>query len=445
MKQTRAAHYPALVPFAARHVLPLLLSAAWMFGCAGTQATPGTAAVAESGVRLVAPFDRARPVDGRVDERVAEASTAGATAPAGARAPVRPGSTQVADAVAPVMVATSSGAPHLSLGASRLALPAGRSIVRVDLPAGQMVSLAVLGEQHALLGFDLAGPAVASRVRANGSLDEDGLLPRVVSMRAPPDATSLTVIVDAGSPVTLARVVADPSRVDTPAAKALRLGEAQARTLVGLPAPSGLDDGYMLQSPGRYQFVRVDVALSLLAALRQTRVRFRRDAIAVADCTQWDGARPATDLGRPRHISHDGGRDVDLALPADDESASTVRTHCSGVLVEQDVQGCAPGTARGVDSQRLAYLLGLLIEGYTGATKPQPGPTRPPPPRVERIYTDDVYVREIRRAADKLRERGWIKDFAYEALLDEGLLRPSHWHTDHVHVRFTGEPGRAQF
>lgn len=335
--------------------------------------------------------------------------------------------------------------PRLVLEQGALALPAGRSVVRVDLPGGRLVSLAVLGKQSALLGFDLTGSSLAARVRAHGSLDEDGLLPRVASLAVPVGETSLLVVVDAAEPVTLARSVADPGALAAPSARDLKSGIAVPRALVGMPAPSGYDDGYMLQSPARYQFVRVDVGVSLVAAFRQTRVRFKRDPIAIADASQWDGVRPATDIGRPRHISHEGGRDVDIALPAADESASTVRAHCSGVLVEQDVQGCAPGTARGVDALRLAYLLSLLIEGYG---MPEPPPTKvklPPVSRLERIFTDDVYVREIRKAADKLRERRWIKDWVYETLLDENLLRASAWHTDHVHVRFVGEPGRAWF
>jgi hypothetical protein len=335
--------------------------------------------------------------------------------------------------------------PRLELGQPSLALPAGRSVVRVDLPAGQLVSLAVLGKQGALLGFDLTGSPLAARVRAHGSLDEDGLLPRVASLRVPLDERALLVVVDAAEPVTLARSVADPSLVEAPSAKALRTGIAAPRALIGMPAPAGLEDGYMLQSPARYQFVRVDVAMALAAAFRQTRVRFKRDPIAIADASQWDGIRPATDVGRPRHISHEGGRDVDIALPAADESASTVRSHCSGVLVEQDVQGCAPGTARGLDALRLAYLLGLLIEGYGSPDAPPSKGKVPPVARLERIFTDDVYVREIRKAADKLRERRWIKDWVYETLLDENLLRPSAWHTDHVHLRFVGEAGRAWF
>ena len=339
--------------------------------------------------------------------------------------------------------------PRLPLEQGSLSLPAGRSVVRVDLPAGQMVSLAVLGKQSALLGFDVTGSSLAARVRAHGSLDEDGLLPRVASLLVPAGESSLLVVVDAVEPVLLARSFADPGGTAAPSTRDLKSGAAVPRALVGMPAPGGYDDGYMLQSPARYQFVRVDVAVALMAAFRQSRVRFKRDPIAIADCSQWDGVRPATDIGRPRHISHEGGRDVDIALPAADESASTVRAHCSGVLVEQDVQGCAPGTARGVDALRLAYLLGLLIEGYgmpePPPTSAKPGVKLPPVSRLERIFTDDVYVREIKRAADKLRERRWIKDWVYETLIDDNLLRPSAWHTDHLHLRFVGEPGRAWF
>jgi hypothetical protein len=201
--------------------------------------------------------------------------------------------------------------------------------------------------------------------------------------------------------------------------------------LIGLPVPSGQDDGYLLQAPGRYQFLRVDVARALLAALRQTRRRFRRDPIAIADISQWDGRRPASDLGAPRHISHEGGRDVDLALPATEGWTSTVQAHCDGVFTGPDVWVCIPGTARGVDSLRLAYFLGLLLDG-------------PPAGTVTRIFTDEVYIRDIRQAIRTLQERRWIRQAGVEGLLDDRVLRASAWHTDHVHVRFGGpaaQPG----
>jgi hypothetical protein len=61
-----------------------------------------------------------------------------------------------------------------------------------------------------------------------------------------------------------------------------------------------------------------------------------------------------------------------------------------------------------------------------------------PPGRIERVFTDDAFIREIRRAALDLRARRWIKDEAFEGLHNDEIMRPSPWHTDHVHIRFTG-------
>jgi hypothetical protein len=285
----------------------------------------------------------------------------------------------------------------------------------------------------AFLGFDVVAPWSLGRLRAHGALDEDGILPRILSFRAPVDERPLTLVVDVSAPVELRRIAVDPSDPQWQAEPLI--GPAIRRKhrtwpLVGLPVPEGRDDGYLLQSPGRYQFLRLDIANLLLSALRQTRVRFRRDPIAISDISQWDGVRPASDLGRPRHISHEGGRDVDLALPADDGEPSTVRPHCAGVLIEADVQGCAPGTVRGFDALRLAYLLGLLMDG-------------PPDLKVERVFTDAVYVIEIRRAAETLRERRWIKPEGFDGLFDDNVVRASPWHTDHIHIRWNGLPGRS--
>jgi hypothetical protein len=323
---------------------------------------------------------------------------------------------------------------RLPIAAKRVSIPSGRTFVTVEVPPGELVSIAVFGPKEALLAFEVLGVIVPR------TLDEDSILPRVASFRTSPGVTEVRVLVDASAPVDVGRIAVAPMDPAVERAKvtpAVRPQSALAdlrprppviHPLIGLPTPSSGDEGYLLQSPARYQFLRIDVAATLVAALRQTRVRFRRDAIAIADISQWDGVRPATDIGRPRHISHEGGRDVDMALPSSDAEPSIVRPHCNGVLVESDVQGCAPGTARGVDAVRLAYLLGLLVESSPG---------------LERIYTDDVYVREFRNALDTLRKRRWIHDVGYEALLDDALVRASPWHTDHIHLRFAGKPGRA--
>jgi hypothetical protein len=320
----------------------------------------------------------------------------------------------------------------LSVETKSVPLPAGRSLIEVAFEPGSYVSVGVFGPRDGLLGFDVVGPRELRALRAHGPLDEDGLLPRVLSFRAPEHIESIVLMIDVADTVELGRVALRPPEPPPFDPRATFDLKADPAPVVGLPAPVSRDDGYLLQSPARYQFLRVDVARLMLAAFRKTRVRFRRDPIAIGDISQWDGLRPATDLGMPRHISHEGGRDIDMALPADDGEPSVIRRHCSGVLVEADVQGCAPGTVRGFDALRLAFFLGFLFDGA-------------PHGMIEKIYTDDVYVREIRRAAETLKERRWIKDAGWEGLFDDRIVRASPWHTDHVHIRFAGRPGRPPF
>ena len=170
---------------------------------------------------------------------------------------------------------------------------------------------------------------------------------------------------------------------------------------------------------------------SLVDALRRTRKRFRGDPIALSDASQWDGRRPKTDRNAPRHISHVGGRDVDIALPASDGTQSFVQDRCRGVLLTQDRYGCAPGTVKGLDAQRLALLLGTICDLAPG--------------EVIKVFMDDVYRREVVAAAPLLVERKWIKTEGAAALSEDGIIVASPWHTDHFHVRFRGEEGRIGF
>lgn len=327
----------------------------------------------------------------------------------------------------------------LEAEATSMSLVRGRSVIDVLVPGGSFVSIGVFGERHALLGFDVVDvvrdgdeatmEAMAALLRARRPLDEDGLLPRIVSFRSPDEPARVRVLVDAAEPVELRRV-ATPSVEAELLPKKGKPPKVLESPVIGFPAPASRDDGYFLQAAARYQFARADVVAALLAAFRKTRVRYRRDPIAIADISQWDGVRPATDLGLPRHISHEGGRDVDIALAASDEEPSTVRAHCTGVLVEASVQGCGPGTVRGFDASRMAYFLGVLFE------------TMPP---VEKIFVDDVYLRELRRAAEVLHRRRLLKDPGFEGLFDDAIVRASPWHTDHLHVRFAGPSGKAVF
>lgn len=328
---------------------------------------------------------------------------------------------------------------RLALDRPSMTLREGRWVVMVAAPAQRLVTIGVAGPVDALRYFDVLAPDPMQRLRA-GTVDDDGRLPTFVSLETPPSAEDVAVVVDVAAPVTLMRSVGDPKAIEPPAAKALTVGQAAPRQLVGLPFPLGSRDGYFLQAPPRYLFVRADVAAALRHAFMQTRRRFRGGTIGVGDCSQWDGGRPATDLGKPRHISHVGGRDVDVGLPVT-EGKSTLTRRCEGVLVDEGVLKCGPGTVEGLDAMRLAYFLGLLIDGPTPGGRHIANPDRRSGPiaMVETIFTDQAYIDEIRKALPKLRAKRWIHEEAFGALGEEGLLRASPWHVDHVHVRFIGE------
>jgi hypothetical protein len=307
----------------------------------------------------------------------------------------------------------------------------------VEVAAERYVTIGLRGPAKALRYFDVTADKPLTRLHA-GSRDDDRRLPTFVAFATRERRQEVAVIVDVDAPVELHRVSADPRAIEPPTKQALKLG--QARPLVGLPFPIESGSGYFMQMPSRYLFVRADVAVALRQAFRQTRQRMRGRSIAMGDCTQWNGSRPASDMGQPRHISHEGGRDVDIGLPATD-GASDITRRCDGVLVDEGRLECAPGTVRDVDAMRLAYLLGLLIDGPTAGGRFVSDARRRPGPyaMVETIYTDQAYIDEIRKVLPKLRAKRWIHDEAYGALGEEGLLRASPWHVDHVHVRFVGE------
>jgi hypothetical protein len=320
-------------------------------------------------------------------------------------------------------------------------VPAGRWVIAVKAAPKQFVTIGVRGPRDAMKSFEVLDRDLP-RLRT-GTADDDGRLPAFVSFASRNRAREALVIVDVGQPVVVVRSQTTryrPPKKEKGVNPYARPPDKGPLALVGLPAPIERRAGYLLQAPHRYQFARADVVAALRAAFKQTRIRFKGDDIAVGDVSQWNGIRPATDLGHPRHISHQGGRDVDIALPMK-KGESMIEKRCDGVLVENDVLKCAPGTVKGVDGMRLAYLLGLLIDGPTPGGRFISKPERRPGPIavVTTIFTDQAYIDEIRKALPVLRKKKWIHDEAYSALAEKGLLRPSPWHVDHVHIRFGGE------
>jgi hypothetical protein len=310
-------------------------------------------------------------------------------------------------------------------------LSEGRTTLEVEIPERAFVSIAVLGPKDALLGFDLAGSPAADAARSASPLDEDGILPHVVSFAPRETSEVMEVTVDAASPVDLALVAASLDEAVAPSPKGLADGIEFARPLVGIPAPRSRAEGYFVQVPGRYVFARIDVAIALLGAFEKTAKRYKRDPIAVSEISQWDGKRPRTDLNNPKHISHVGGSDADIAFAAIDGVPSTQRDHCKGVLLDKEHWGCAPGSINGVDVERVTHFLGVLIDASPG--------------QIVKIFMDDAYRQEIIRVAPDLKRYGFIGDEALAALSDDGVIVASPWHTDHFHVRFKGEKGRSPF
>lgn len=318
-----------------------------------------------------------------------------------------------------------------SASKTRLDLPAGRSRFRVVPPRNAFVTVAVFGPPRALLGLEMIGGGIAGRLKRNGSVDEDGLLPRTLSFSTDGAVEPFDIAVDLTDPANVQLVWARIDDDKEPTRKGLKDGSEVPRALIGFPVPATPRDGYAIAPSGRYVFARIDVVKSLLVSLDKARKRFNGDPIFLSDASQWNGKRPKTDIGNIRHISHEGGCDIDIALPASDTLPSSIRDHCRGVRLETDRFGCAPGTAKGVNFDRLTYFLGTLADEAPG--------------RIVKIYLDDVYRREVIRVAPTLRDRGLMKEAGLVALGEDGVLVASSWHTDHVHVRFAGEKARSPF
>lgn len=317
-----------------------------------------------------------------------------------------------------------------------LELPPGRWALAIDIPPQRLITLGIAGPRQGLINFQVIARGPLLRLRS-GSFDDDKLLPTFLGFESPVPARPIAAVIETRSRVRVFMFDYNSTPYSKPPRQLLERQLAKdAIPLIALPAPSQVNAGYRLQSAPRYVFVRADVAAALRSTFRQTRKRFKRNPIYVGDASQWNGQRPASDLGKPRHISHAQGRDVDLGLPVKGGSRSLLKRRCQGTLVDNDRLVCAPGTSRQLDAPRLAYLLATLIEGPTRMYTQDP--TRRPGPfaAIETIFLDQVYIDQIRRVLPELRRRRWIHNESFQALGSDGLLRHSPWHVDHVHVRF---------
>jgi hypothetical protein len=79
------------------------------------------------------------------------------------------------------------------------------------------------------------------------------------------------------------------------------------------------------------------------------------------DLSQWDGETPGTDVGAPRHASHQRGKDVDLSLYGTDGGAQW-RSFCT-VEYTADGRECLPGTLSELfDGERNSRLVTVFAD-----------------------------------------------------------------------------------
>lgn len=199
--------------------------------------------------------------------------------------------------------------------------------------------------------------------------------------------------------------------------------KADCDRLLQLPLPRDPAlDGYSLAGAiYRYQFGRRDLLQYLRAAARRMASQGRRP-FQVADLSQWDGLTPGTDVGAPRHASHQRGKDVDVALYGTDEGTAeeaVFRSYCV-VRAADGGRECTPGTRSGLFEP--LYTARLLGAFYASG-------------RVTMDFLDRELIAAVRPAASSAVADGTVAPALLPLYSDGTHLQ--HWpnHDNHVHVR----------
>lgn len=204
--------------------------------------------------------------------------------------------------------------------------------------------------------------------------------------------------------------------------------EADCERLLQLPvANDPLVDGYDWRPTTvfRYQFGRRDLVMLLRYAGRQMALEGRAPIIP-EDLSQWDGQTPGTDVGAPRHASHDGGKDVDVSLYGSDGLCEW-RSYCDAVNTGSGRE-CLPGSESGFDGRANAELFAAFLQSG----------------RVTMSFLDGELIPPVEDGAAEAAEADAI-DAALLPLYSDGV-HLQHWpnHDNHIHVRLSQQPYDAQ-
>jgi hypothetical protein len=193
--------------------------------------------------------------------------------------------------------------------------------------------------------------------------------------------------------------------------------------LLQLPLPNDVaQDGYK-PSAGtvfRYQYGRRDLVMFIRhAGQRVTSLGML--PFVPDDLSQWNGETPGTDVGAPRHASHQRGKDVDLSLYGID-GLSTWRSYCTTTTTSSGRE-CLPGTLHDYDGTANAVVFGDFYA--TG--------------RVTMCFLDrELHPATIAGANDAV--LAGDLDASLVPLYSDGT-HLQHWpnHDNHIHVRVSEE------
>jgi hypothetical protein len=166
----------------------------------------------------------------------------------------------------------------------------------------------------------------------------------------------------------------------------------------------------------RYQFGRRDLVM-LVRYLARTRARAGKKPVYPYDFSQWDGQTPGTDVGAPRHLSHQRGKDVDVSLYGLDGLA-VWRSYCT----THDVSGgheCIAGTRKNFDGYEVAREIGSAYQSG----------------RVTMCFLDRELIAAVAPGAQQASADGFVARALVPLFADGKHLQ--HWpnHDNHVHIR----------
>ncbi|MEO7097391.1 MAG: hypothetical protein ABI175_29285 [Polyangiales bacterium] len=341
------------------------------------------------------PSDDAMPsIDARPDV-VADAGDAAAPDAAPKPPPTRDGESKAVD------------------GDNPISIPAkGEKILRVETKATEHV--------HFMLTFSPSSQPVVLHVDR-----WDGAAPKPIGSTDAGGGLRTLAVFDGTGPATYwVRVTSSAAFTGTlkvtrtPFADALHCPSDCAH-LLQMPLPNDpAVDGYATDSGTifRYWFGRRDM-LMLLRNAAHRMVQMKKPAFYPYDFSQWDGETPGTDVGAPRHASHQRGKDVDVSLYGSD-GGSMWRSFCTTTPVSGGRE-CVKGTGKGLDDRTTARELAGFYEGDI----------------VTMMFLDQELIGIVRPAAPKLAADGVI-DADLVPLYSDGT-HLQHWpnHDNHVHVR----------